>query len=172
MKALFVGRFQPFHNGHLKAIQHIAKECGEVIVLVGSSQKCYEVQNPFTVGERIEMIDLALKEAKVKNYLILSIPDIANNALWVNHVDSLVPHYDVVYSNNSLTKKLFEDDGKTVRSIPFHDRAANDGTKIRRSMPKNDQWKKLVPPAVAKFIVKIKGVERVRSVGKTDKYTD
>ena len=171
MRALFVGRFQPFHNGHMEAIKHILSKCDSLIVLVGSSQKCYEPENPFTVGERIEMIERSLSEEKLLGKcLILSIPDIMNNALWVNHIDSLVPHYDIAYSNNALTKRLFSEAGKKVAEIPFFTRSHFDGTKIRAAMLKgSDEWRKSVPKAAALFIDKLKAVERIRAVADGDK---
>ncbi len=170
MRGLFIGRFQPFHNGHLKAIEYILKECDEVIVLVGSSQACYDVENPFTVGERIEMIQTTLKTlGLIEKCIILSVPDVNNNALWIAHVNSLVPSYQTVYTNNALTRRLFEDNGKKVKGIPFFERHAFDGTKIRKAMLKGTGWQQFVPKEVEKFIEKTKGIERVKSVKCGDK---
>ena len=58
-RALFVGRFQPFHNGHIHAIGEILEESDELIIVVGSAQMSHEPDNPFTAGERLEMIRLA-----------------------------------------------------------------------------------------------------------------
>ena len=55
-RALFVGRFQPFHYGHLHAVESILKENDELLLVVGSAQMSHEPDNPFTAGERIEMI--------------------------------------------------------------------------------------------------------------------
>ncbi|MBI5159284.1 nicotinamide-nucleotide adenylyltransferase [Candidatus Micrarchaeota archaeon] len=170
MRGLFVGRFQPFHNGHLKAIEWVLRECSDLIVLVGSSQACYEVENPFTVGERIEMVHDTLKASKLlEKCIILSIPDVNNNALWIAHVNSLVPKYDVVYTNNSLTRKLFQDAGRQVKDIPFFDRLDFDGTKIRKAMLKGTGWQKFVPKEVEKFIEKKKIIQRVQTVATGDK---
>ncbi|VVB98807.1 Nicotinamide-nucleotide adenylyltransferase [uncultured archaeon] len=173
MIGLFIGRFQPFHNGHLAAIKVMQEECEEVIILVGSSQYCFEAGNPFTIGERIEMITGSLKEAGMWGKCqVLSIPDIQNNALWVAHVNSLVPHYDVVYSNNPLTKRLFKEAGKRVQAIPFHDRKNCDGTKIRKMMLQGEGWKKFVPRKTAELIKRIDGPGRMKEVGNGDKFAD
>jgi nicotinamide-nucleotide adenylyltransferase len=173
MKALFIGRFQPFHNGHLEAVRSMLKQCGHVIVLVGSSQFCYEKTNPFTVGERIEMISESLREAGLWDKCqVLSVPDIQNNALWVAHVNSVVPDYEIVYSNNALTYRLFKEAGKKVEHIPFHDRSNCDGTKIRRAMQQGSAWEKFVPKAAAAVIKRVKGPERMKEVGNGDKFGD
>jgi nicotinamide-nucleotide adenylyltransferase len=173
MKALFIGRFQPFHNGHLEAIRHVLQKCGQVTVLVGSSQFSFEVNNPFTVGERIEMISESVRAAGLwEKCQVLSVPDMQNNALWVSHVISLVPHFDVAYTNNPLAKRLFKEAGKKVEPIPFHDRKNCDGTKIRKMMFEDGNWEKFVPKAAAAVIKRVKGPERMREVGTGDKFGD
>ena len=59
-----MGRFQPFHNGHLNLAKQILEECDEVIIAITSSQFNYLEKDPFTSGERIEMIHNSLKESK------------------------------------------------------------------------------------------------------------
>ena len=60
MKALFIGRFQPFHKGHLKVIKDIIKKDYRVIIGIGSSQYSHTVDNPFTSDERKKMIQETL----------------------------------------------------------------------------------------------------------------
>ena len=62
MNALFIGRFQPFHKGHLKIIQNISKEYDEIIIGIGSSQYGHALENPFTIDERITMIIKTLEK--------------------------------------------------------------------------------------------------------------
>ncbi|MCL4518781.1 MAG: adenylyltransferase/cytidyltransferase family protein, partial [Thaumarchaeota archaeon] len=59
---LFIGRFQPFHLGHLSTVKFALKHVKQLYILVGSSQKSHELKNPFTAGERILMIRNALKQ--------------------------------------------------------------------------------------------------------------
>ncbi|MEM3399281.1 MAG: nicotinamide-nucleotide adenylyltransferase [Candidatus Micrarchaeia archaeon] len=166
---LFIGRFQPFHNGHMRAIEWILEDCDRLIIVVGSSQRSFEIDNPFTVGERIEMITRVLSSKNLlSRCIVLSVPDIQNNALWVAHVNSLVPRYDVVYTNNPLAMRLFKEAGRKVVSIPFFKRSENEGTRIRDSMLKNGEWKKHVPQEVADFIEEIKAIERLHDISKND----
>ena len=60
-----IGRFQPFHNGHLKLAKQILKDCNELIIAVGSSQFNFTFSNPFTAGERVYFIHQSLLEAKI-----------------------------------------------------------------------------------------------------------
>jgi nicotinamide-nucleotide adenylyltransferase len=64
-RAVFVGRFQPFHLGHLIVAKDILEEVDELIVVIGSAQYSHTIENPFTSGERMMMIREALREAQV-----------------------------------------------------------------------------------------------------------
>ncbi|MBP7820288.1 MAG: adenylyltransferase/cytidyltransferase family protein, partial [Candidatus Methanofastidiosum sp.] len=52
MRALYIGRFQPFHLGHLHVVKLILNSSKEIIIAIGSSQVSHTIQNPFTAGER------------------------------------------------------------------------------------------------------------------------
>ena len=55
-RGLYVGRFQPFHLGHLGAIKAVLKEIDEFVIVIGSAQYSHNSNNPFTAGERLVMI--------------------------------------------------------------------------------------------------------------------
>jgi nicotinamide-nucleotide adenylyltransferase len=55
-RGLFIGRFQPFHLGHLATVKFALKNVEELVIIIGSAQKSHELRNPFTAGERIQMI--------------------------------------------------------------------------------------------------------------------
>jgi nicotinamide-nucleotide adenylyltransferase len=142
-RALFVGRFQPFHFGHLHAIQTILEEAEELIIVVGSAQMSHEPDNPFTAGERIEMIRAALKEAGVKRerYMLIPIADAPSHRTWVSYVESQTPRFDVVYSNQALTSRLLIEAGYIVKEIPLHKRRIVeeiDGENRIRDLSKSD----------------------------------
>lgn len=170
MRGLFIGRFQPFHNGHLKGIAWALERCDELVVAVGSTQRSFDRMDLFTAGERIEMIRRVLKARKLEGRcIIIPVSDINNNALWVSHLESLCPEFGVVFSNNPLVKLLFSETGKKVLEVPLFERNRCDGTYIRKIMLSGSRWKKLVPPEVAGFIAESRGAERLRSVSKGDK---
>lgn len=54
--AVFVGRFQPFHDGHLQVIERGLEIAENVIVIVGSAHAAPSPKNPFTFEERKKMI--------------------------------------------------------------------------------------------------------------------
>jgi len=170
-RGLFVGRFQPFHQGHLHVIQDILGDVDELIIAIGSAQCSHTIDDPFTAGERIEMIRRALSSEQINpsKYLLIPVTDLNDNRLWVSHVRSLVPHFDVVFSNKPLVKILFTEAGFKVQPIKFHQRERYSATDIRRKIiAKDEEWKDLVPKEVAEFIESIKGDERLRAVATTD----
>ena len=139
--------------------------------MIGSALQSHTLQNPFTAGERTSMVRLALDEAGVDpaKYFILPVTDLQIHSIWVSHVCSLVPKFDVVYSNEPLTRRLFAEAGFTVKPIPFFKRNLCSATEIRERMLRDSSWEKLLPKSVARYIREIQGVERLRDLVKTDK---
>ena len=161
---LLIGRFQPFHKGHLQVVRSIAKKCDSLIIGIGSAQYSHTFENPFTAGERHLMISRALKDEGMKEYFLVPIVDINRYAVWVSHVISLVPPFEVVFTNNNLTRRLFSEAKYEVRDSPMFNREIYSGTEIRRRMSMGQEWRDLVPPAVAKVIDDIDGVNRIRDL--------
>ena len=161
---LIIGRFQPFHKGHLEIIKKISSECGMVIIGIGSAQYSHVPDNPFTSGERYSMIHQAIRDDGIDNAVIVPIEDMNIYSLWVSKVRSLCPPFSVVYSNNKATIRLFKEAGYAVHSSPLYNREEYSGTEVRRRMAEGGDWRSLVPPKVADVIDEIDGIERIRSI--------
>ncbi len=170
MHALFVGRFQPFHYGHLHAIRTILEEVDQLVIVVGSSQMSHEPDNPFTAGERIEMIRAALDAAGVDRdrYMLIPITDAPAHRVWVAQVESQTPRFDIVYSNQPLTRRLLIEAGYEVRGIKMFRREAYEATEIRRRILEGGDWRELVPEEVYRIVQEIDGENRIRDLAKTD----
>src|SRR4030042_1629229 len=164
MNALFIGRFQPFHNGHLNVIKNIAKEYDKIIVGIGSSQYSHTLENPFTADERKLMIERSLEHVGIKNYQIILIPDIHNPPKWVDHVLTIFSDFNVVITNNSLTKSLFLEKGYIVKETKLYKKNIFSGKEIRKKIVKGEPWKNLVPQEVYNIIKQINGIERLKSL--------
>lgn len=167
-RGLYLGRFQPYHLGHHQVLKKIAKEVDEIIIGIGSAQKSHEIENPFTAGERVLMVSIALEELDIKNYVI-PIEDIQRNSLWVSHVKSMVPPFDIAYTNNPLVIELFGEAGIKVKQSPLFRRNSYSGTEIRRRMLKGEKWEHFVPSKVVGIIREIDGVKRLKTVAKSDR---
>lgn len=70
--AIYIGRFQPFHEGHKKLFLNALKKNGQVAILVMDSYKV-NIKNPFKFNYVKKKIDVSLKKYK-GNYIIIKIP--------------------------------------------------------------------------------------------------
>ena len=159
---LYIGRFQPFHKGHQDVIYQMAKdpEINELIIGIGSSQYDHYFGNPFTWEERAEMIKTSLLIAKP--YQIIPIPDIHDFPKWVPHVESLCPKFDVIYSGNTVVKRLFEEKGvKVVEPVVSHPISA---TLIRNNMVSNRDFLQMLPIGTIETLAEIYGITRVQQL--------
>jgi len=159
-----VGRFQPFHRGHLEVVRHIVTGAAAhpLLIAIGSAEQSYTWQNPFTGGERFEMIERALAEAHLSNVVIVPVPDISRHALWVRYLEGLLPPFDRVYSHNPLTLLLFGHAGYVAESPPLVERGRFEGARIRDSLARGESVTELVPTAVDRYLHEIKAAERLR----------
>jgi len=167
---LFVGRFQPFHLGHLAAVKYALKQVQYLYVVVGSAQRSHERDNPFTAGERITMIKSALDGNGVdpSKWMAIPIVDADSHSLWVTSVESMVPKFDIVFTNDALTFLLFNEGGIEVKAVPYLDRSRYSATNVRARILERKDWDSLVPPQVAKLVKRFGGVERVRALMRKD----
>jgi nicotinamide-nucleotide adenylyltransferase len=163
-RGLLVGRFQPFHRGHLGVVEAIRKAHPEEPLLlgIGSAQVSYTRENPFTAAERMEMAHLAIAEAHLTDVHPVPLLDIDRHALWVSYLTSLLPPFQRVYTRNPLTEALFRAQGYEVIPVEWVDRTTLEGARIRAAMAAGGRWAHLVPDSVARYLGEIDGVGRLR----------
>ncbi|MGC8608585.1 MAG: nicotinamide-nucleotide adenylyltransferase [Thermoplasmata archaeon] len=167
-RGFIIGRFQPFHKGHLEVVREILKENDSLIIGIGSAQYSHTLVNPFTAGERHLMISRTLEKEHIYNFYLVPIEDVNANSLWVSHAEALTPKFDVVYTNNPLVRRLFIEKKYEVRSLPMVNRKEWAGTKIREKMLKNQNWEDDVPDTVARVIMEIDGISRIQQLSESD----
>ncbi|WIV68120.1 nicotinamide-nucleotide adenylyltransferase [Natrialbaceae archaeon AArc-T1-2] len=166
-RGFYIGRFQPFHNGHRQVVEAIAEDVDELVVGIGSAGDSHSARDPFTAGERIMMITKALVDSELVTYVV-PIEDLERHSVWVSHVQSMSPDFDVAYSNNPLVIQLFREASVEVRQSPMFNRDVLEGAEIRRRMIEGGEWKHLVPDAVVEVVDEIDGLERLRMISETD----
>lgn len=160
---LFIGKFQPLHNGHLSVIEKGLEKYGNLLIGIGSSEKHHTAEYPFTFDERKLMIERSL--ASNANYRIVPIPDINDYSKWVEHVESLTGKFDVVYTGNSIVKELFMKKNYHIEQIV--EEIYISSSAIRDMIARGfDEWKNFVPEAVYQTIVELNGEQRIRSLVK------
>ncbi|MFC6615272.1 nicotinamide-nucleotide adenylyltransferase [Halopenitus salinus] len=167
MRGFYIGRFQPFHDGHLHMVEEIAEEIDELVLGIGSAGDSHTTRNPFTAGERVMMVTKAVEDLDLTTYVV-PIEDLDRNSVWVSHVQSMSPGFQVAYSNNPLVIRLFEEAGVEVRQSPMFRRDVLEGAELRERMIHDRDWEALVPPAVVEVISEIDGASRIRRIAETD----
>lgn len=152
---LFLGRFQPFHEGHLSCLKHIRKTSTDVIIGLGSAQYSREKNNPLSCKERMAMIPRILDDADLgfDHVFLVPIPDIHNAALWMQNVKLVFDNAITLYSNNDWVRGLAEDVSIDVGEKVEFDVANLNGTRVRQLIEADDDnWKSIVPISAAAFL--------------------
>jgi len=167
MRGFYIGRYQPFHNGHRHMVEEIAAEVDELVLGIGSAGDSHTTRNPFTAGERVMMVTKAVEKLDVTTYVV-PIEDLDRNSVWVSHVQSMTPRFDIAYSNNPLVVRLFEEAGVEARGSPMFRRDVLEERELRERMIHGRDWQALVPETVVDVIEEIDGVERIRRIAETD----
>ena len=162
-KGLILGRFQPFHFGHLKLIESIVNDKVLPLICIGSAQYSHTVDNPFTVKERKEMIMAVLQSLNCE-YEIFEIPDINNYDLYVSHLETFVPIFDQIYSGNPIVQRLFDEAGYKVVKLQMFNREVWEGSAIRLAMREGGDWESAVPNQIVDIIQHIASTERLKTL--------
>ena len=171
-RALIFGRFQPFHLGHLSIVKWaFQRGYEEIVFLVGMASENYTPRNPFTAGERIEMIRLSFIDSglPLEKAITATIRTLETSIGSVYYVLSYVPRVNAILTRNPVIGRIFKDAGINVETPPLFDRERLRGERIRKLIARGDnEWKKYVTPSTAEFIEEIGGVERLRWIISSD----
>lgn len=165
MRGLIVGRFQPFHLGHLSVIREVLGECDDLVIVIGSAEESHTEKNPFTAGERYQMIISSLTADERARVHIIPVRDVNRYSVWVNHVESYVPPFDAVFSNSDLTRSLFSQAGYQVSRTRAYDPERYSATEIRKRIVSGQKWKHLVPREVAGMLEGLDARKRLMDAG-------
>ena len=164
MNGLLIGRFQPFHLGHLAALRFALSKVDKLWIGLGSSNKPLQKSNPFSAEERNEMILSSIDESMKQRIQIYFIPDLENHIKWIELIDTLVPKFDIVFTNDELTRHLYSKRDVQVLPIPFVKRDILSGTNIRDMIISDQKWEDLVPEGTKNFLYKTSGKQRLKNL--------
>jgi nicotinamide-nucleotide adenylyltransferase len=162
MNGLIIGRFQPFHLGHLEALRFALSKVEQLWIGIGSSNKPLGHKNPFNADERKEMILNSIDDTISKRIKIYFIPDLEDHKKWIELIDSTVPRFDVVFTNDEMTQSLYSNRGIKVIPVPFRKREILSGTNIREKIVSDQNWHELVPEGTKRVLQKIGANERLK----------
>ena len=164
MDGLLIGRFQPFHLGHLDAVLFGLSRTENLLICIGSSNKSNESRNPFSAKERREMIISSIEPSMAERIKIFDIPDVGDHEKWAFEIDKIVPKYDVVFTNDEFTQTLFEKREMNVVPVVLKDREKFSGTNIRKLIADDKNWQDLVPRGTKKVLDLIDAKNRLKNL--------
>src|SRR5262249_350884 len=119
---LLIGRFQPFHKGHLYLLKEAFKHVDKLIIGIGSSNVSNN-NNPFDFKKRKKMSEKGIvKEQLNKVSSIFPIPDDPSDDVWLENVLKKVGEFDIYIGNDEWTDGIFEKAGYKVLRMPYFNR--------------------------------------------------
>jgi bifunctional NMN adenylyltransferase/nudix hydrolase len=93
---IFIGRFQPVHQGHIHALGIAASQVDKLFILVGSANQCRSIKNPWTFQERSQMLRTKLHAAGIRNYEVIPLNDYRySNTQWMSDVRATAEHFNM-----------------------------------------------------------------------------
>lgn len=149
--ALFIGRFQPFHNGHLYSLKKSLEVAETVKVVVAKSNVSGTPDDPWDYKIRKQMVcEVAHAQGILKRVAkICSCPDYPSDARWLSEIKKRAGQFDVVVSNNEWVLRVMREAGIPVYESGLYQRDELEGAKIREMMRRGDErWKLRVPKEV------------------------
>ncbi|PJI86382.1 bifunctional NMN adenylyltransferase/nudix hydrolase [Yoonia maricola] len=88
--AVFIGRFQPFHAGHLAVVQNALTQTDSILMLVGSAYRPRSWKNPFTYNERAQFIRTGTADADKPVTTLPLVDTLYNDRAWTVNVRTAV----------------------------------------------------------------------------------
>ncbi|VVB77999.1 Nicotinamide-nucleotide adenylyltransferase [uncultured archaeon] len=158
-----IGRFKPLHNGNSALLESVCRNSDSVIIGIGSSNK-YDLRNPFSAKESIEMIETFLS-SKFANYSFIELIDFGNDKKWKSAVISHFGNLDYFITGNAYVTEILKDTYKILHPfeiVPEFKESELNSSKVRIEIAKDRNWKPMVPASVANYLQEKKIIERFK----------
>lgn len=132
---LVIGRFQPFHKGHLSLIKQSLSFTRNIIICIGSSN-VFDFDNPYSAKEREEMLKNELAKENLLPHIlkIIYIPDDPSDTAWLASIIQKTGAFDIVIGNNDYVNNIFSHAGFKTIHVSFYKRYIYEGQKIREKL--------------------------------------
>ncbi len=160
--AVLIGRFQPFHLGHLGLLENALLLAPRALLVVGSARGPRLVKNPFTEDERIDVMRASLTAEQRSRVSFVSVRDYYNEPRWTRAVKAAVA--DEAEGRVALVGFRKDDSSSYLSAFPewselaLPRQAPIDASSLRRLYFANrtpalpGELVAAVPPAIARFL--------------------
>ena len=115
---VFIGRFQPFHQGHEFIIRQGLQSCQQIVVMMGSAYRARTVKNPFTFDERAALIKQSLSDVLDRIHIVPIEDTMYQEQVWINTIRG---HAEQYAHNNSIALVGHDKDASTYYLKHFAD---------------------------------------------------
>ncbi|RYZ01895.1 MAG: NUDIX domain-containing protein [Myxococcales bacterium] len=158
--AVVIGRFQPFHLGHLALLEHALAVAPRALLVVGSASGPRQAKNPFSAEERVQTIKDSLAPEQLARVSFATVRDYYDEARWAGAVKGAV----AALSGGPVALVGFHKDDSSSylsifpewRELALPRQAPIDGTALRRlyfEQPElAPELAAAVPAGVARFL--------------------
>ena len=150
--ALLIGRFQPFHKGHLYLLKKALKVADKVVIGIGSSN-ITDVNNPIDYETRRKIIRAVAYKEKFDNRIMKIVPldDFYNDKKWLKNVEEQVGKFNLVVGNNDWVNEIMKSARYEIMHCPYYRRNLYEGWRIRKLIKEGKQWSKRIPNYLSYF---------------------
>ncbi len=151
--ALIVGRFQPFHNGHLFLIKKALEKADKIIIGIGSAN-ISDKNNPIDFETRKKIIKAVFYKESIEKKLIKIIPldDFFDDKKWLSNLKKQVGEFDLALGNNDWTNNILKKAGYKVLKIDYYKRTLYEGWRIRKLIKEGKKWQDRVPKYIVSWL--------------------
>jgi len=171
--AVYIGRFQPFHHGHLRSVKLALEIADHLIIVLGSHRAASSVKNPWSAQEREQMIRSALAFEERERVDFVYIRDyLYSDTLWLTEVQQKVQ--DIVGDDRAIAILGHRKDSSSyyLEMFPQWDFVETknceglNSTDIRRDYfeGERESYEAKIPPQIAQALRDFEGTEQFRQL--------
>lgn len=135
-KTGFLGRFQPFHEGHKQVIEEYRDQDG-FFIIIGSAGKSCERENPLNLEERKNVIHSCYPDLE-----IVGVEDNESDEVWAEEIKKTA---DQIISRNQWVHKALANSSVEIIEQKMHQENVYSATEVRRRIRSGEEWRYLVP---------------------------
>lgn len=150
---LVIGRFQPFHKGHVFLFKKAFETCDKLIIGIGSSNKDNN-DNPWSAYAREKILEKFIEENGYQDRIvkILKLYDNPDDDVWFQNLYKKTGPFDVTIGNNDWNNGIIERHGIPAIKHGFSNRHIWEGIQIRGLMREKKSWKDRVPSYLVSLV--------------------
>jgi|TARA_B110000914_G_scaffold54717_1_gene47397 nicotinamide-nucleotide adenylyltransferase len=179
---IVLGRFQPFHKGHISLINKAESwrmensPKSKLILAIGSSNRPETMDNPWSYQEREEMIKSWINNQDgYVDVMIVPIPDIEDPPNWVSHAEKYHGKGGVFFTSDEYSADLYKKSNWKVIISPLTEREKFEGWRVRATahmmstISDIEAIRTVLSPSVhidvINYLIRINGLRRLAFLG-------